>query len=546
MRPRLLLAAIVAVALLAVPAAASAHPLGNFSVNHLVRVAVSADRVDVRYVLDEAEIPTFQERGMGDAAVLARKRAEVHKRLVVTVDGRRVALRPAGRAVLSHPSGQGGLDTTRVELPLTTAVSRPRDVRIVDGTFPGRVGWKAIVVRPGGDTAVRSSVPASDPTDGLRRYPTDLLKSPSDVRNARLAVAPGAGTVQAPDGMRFAHAQDRTADRGLTKVFSDAAAGKGVLLLLLLTAFGWGALHALSPGHGKAMVAAYLVGTRGTPRHALALGGIVTVTHTIGVFALGGITLALSAYILPETLYPWLNLVSGVLVVGIGATVLRSHLRRARRAHGHDQDHDPTQGHAHDHHHGPDHRHVHDHDHGQHGHAHVHHHHGHDHPHDHDHAHHHDHHGQSREPRAHSHDHDHSGGSRGLARRLAAFVRGHRHDHAHGDDHAHSHLPQEPGWRGIFAMGATAGLIPCPSALVVLLAAISQGQLALGLLLIVVFSAGLATTLSALGLAVVLASHVVRTVRIPHRLVTALPAASAVIIVGVGCVLTARALPLVG
>ena len=120
------------------------------------------------------------------------------------------------------------------------------------------------------------------------------------------------------------------ADEGLTKVFGDAAAGRGVLLLLLLAAFGWGAVHALSPGHGKAMVAAYLVGTRGTPRHAIALGAIVTATHTAGVFALGGVTLALSAYVLPETLYPWLNLLSGVLVVGIGAAVLRSHLRRRR------------------------------------------------------------------------------------------------------------------------------------------------------------------------------------------------------------------------
>ena len=444
MRRRLLVAALAAAALLALPGVASAHPLGNFSINHLARVAVSADRVDVTYVLDEAEIPTFQERGDGDAVVLARKRAEVAKRLVVTVDGRRVALRPAGRAVLSHPPGAGGLKTTRLELALSAAVRDPRDVRIDDGTFPGRVGWKAIVVRPGRDTAVRSTAPATDPTNGLRRYPADLLKSPSDLRTANLVARPGAGSVQAPDGMQIEHAQNRS-DSGFTRVFSDAAAGKGVLVLLLLTAFGWGAVHALSPGHGKSMVAAYLVGTRGTPRHALALGGIVTLTHTIGVFALGAVTLALSAYILPEDLYPWLNLVSGLLVVGIGASVLRRNLRR-------------------------------------------------------------------------------------------------RHHH----HHHHHHLPTESGWRGVMAMGASAGLIPCPSALVVLLGAISQGQVALGMLLIVVFSAGLATTLSALGLAVVLAGRLTKRLSIPSRLVTALPAASAVVIVGVGCVLTARALPLVG
>ena len=204
---------------------------------------------------------------------------------------------------------------------------------------------------------MKSSVPAGDPTGGLRRYPQDLLNSPADTRSGRFAVAPGTGTLSAPDGARTIAGTDaRRADEGLTKVFGDAAAGRGVLLLLLLAAFGWGAVHASSPGHGKAMVAAYLVGTRGTPRHAIALGAIVTATHTAGVFALGGVTIALSAYVLPETLYPWLNLLSGVLVVGIGAAVLRSHLRRRRAAGGHaGGDHVHTHDHGHSHDHGHDH-----------------------------------------------------------------------------------------------------------------------------------------------------------------------------------------------
>ena len=212
-----------------------------------------------------------------------------------------------------------------------------------------------------------------------------------------------------------------------------------MLALLLLAAFGWGAVHALSPGHGKAMVAAYLVGTRGTPRQAIALGAIVTVTHTAGVFALGGVTLALSAYVLPEQLYPWLNLISGLLVVGIGAAVLRSHLRRRRMAG------------AHHHHHG--------------------------------------------------HGHSHSHGHR------TRICRGSR------------------ARRGLLAMGAAAGLIPCPSALVVLLGAIAQDQVALGMLLIVAFSAGLAMTLTALGLTVVLATGSCAACRVPAGFVTALPAA---------------------
>src|SRR5205823_2825707 len=221
---------------------------------------------------------------------------------------------------------------------------------------------------------------------------------------------------------------------GFAGVFADAASGKGVLLFLLLAAFGWGALHALSPGHGKTMVAAYLVGTRGSARHAVALGATVTITHTIGVFALGLVTLALSQYVLPEQLYPWLTLVSGLLVVIVGASVLRSRIRAARAQH---------------------------------------------HPH---------------------HDHDHY----------------HHHDLT---------------WRSLVAMGASAGLIPCPSALVVLLGAIAQHQVALGLILIVAFSLGLAMTLTGLGLAVVYARQLTNRLSFSSRLATALPSISAVVIV---------------
>ena len=462
---RTLIAAIVALALL--PAAASAHPLGNFTVNHLSEVSVSADRVDVRYILDEAEIPTFQQRGLSDAELVRRKRSEVGRRLALTVDGRRVALEPAGAARVEYPEGQGGLRTTRVELPLVARVDAPRQVELRDGTFPGRVGWKAVVVEPGRGTAVRSSVPATDPTGGLRRYPEDLLKSPSDVRSASFSVRPGSGSVDAPDGVTSSAGGSGGRADGLTEAFGDAAAGEGVLLLLLLSAFAWGALHALSPGHGKAMVAAYLVGSRGTARHAVALGATVTVTHTIGVFALGAVALLLSQYILPETLYPWLNLVSGALVLLVGAGVLRSRLRWARGRH-------PGAAHAHA-------------DHGQHD--------------DHDHA------------------HSHGGGS-------------------------HSHAPPESlSWRGLLTMGAAAGLIPCPSALVVLLGAVAQGQIALGMLLIVVFSAGLAATLTLLGLAVVFAGRAIGRASLPGRLALALPTVSALLIIAVGVVLTVQAVP---
>ncbi|HEX5621691.1 MAG TPA: sulfite exporter TauE/SafE family protein [Solirubrobacteraceae bacterium] len=447
---RLLVLTVAVIALLVAPGVASAHPLGNFSVNHLAEVSVSADRVDVRYVLDQAEIPTFQERDLSDAAVLARKRAEVEKRLVLTVDGRRVPLAGAGKPVLTHPDGAGGLQTTRLELPLRATVSSPGRVELRDDTFPGRVGWHAVVPRPGSDTAVRSDVPASDPTGGLRRYPQDALSSPADVRVATLSVKPGAGTLDAPDGRRETGSGGEGREDVLSRAFSDAAAGQGVLLVLLLTAFAWGALHALSPGHGKAMVAAYLVGTRGTARHAVALGATVTVTHTAGVFLLGVVALGLSEYVLPEDLYPWLNLISGLMVLGVGAYVLRKNLLR-RRAHHH-----------------------------------------------------------------------------------------HHHDHGH---HHHHHGPDELSWRGILAMGTAAGIIPCPSALVVLLGAIAQGEIALGMLMIVAFSVGLAATLTILGLAVVSAGRAITRLNIPARFVTAIPALSALLIVGVGLVLTLQAVP---
>jgi nickel/cobalt transporter (NicO) family protein len=226
------------------------------------------------------------------------------------------------------------------------------------------------------------------------------------------------------------------------------------------------------------MVAAYLVGTRGTAKHAVALGATVTITHTIGVFALGVVTLALSQYVLPEQLYPWLTVASGLMVVTVGAAVLRARIR-ARRASA------PVTT-------GAD-RHEHDH------------------PHSHDHPH----------PHAHPHSHSHGGQS-------------------------HSHAPGDLTWRGLLGMGASAGLIPCPSALVVLLGAISQHQIALGLLLITAFSFGLAATLTGLGVAVVYARSLLARVNFGGGLASALPAVSALVIVAAGLVLTAKGIGQVG
>jgi ABC-type nickel/cobalt efflux system permease component RcnA len=427
---RLVLLVVVAAALLA-PAAASAHPLGNFTINRFSRVEVSGHRLYVFYVLDMAEIPTFQAGRIEAKAYARRIAGNAH----LTVAGHPVGLAPLGEA-LAHPPGAGGLRTTRLEVVLAgPALSGPARLAYHDSNYADRIGWKEIVV--GAHTPSRS--------DELRAYPKDMLSSPLDVSSATAQVAPGSGPDVAPalSSGKTLRAPDRVADAGFASLVGRSHLSVLVILASLAAALFWGAAHALSPGHGKTIVTAYLVGQKGTPRHAALLGLIVTVTHTIGVFGLGLVTLALSQFIVPDRLYPWLNLVSGLLVVGIGATVLRARWRHGR-------------------HH-------------------------------------------------------------------------HHHHHHHGD--------QGTSFRSLFAVGVSGGLLPCPSALVVLLAAISLHRVAFGLLLILAFSAGLALTITGIGLAAVLARTVFRRTSFDGRLVRLLPAVSAVVILAAGLAMTVRAVP---
>jgi ABC-type nickel/cobalt efflux system permease component RcnA len=432
---RKLLVVLVALAALAAPAAAAAHPLGNFTVNRFSRVETSGPRLYVRYVLDLAEIPTYQA-GRIDARTYAR---EIARTAHLSVDGKTAALRPV-RTRLAHPRGAGGLDTTRLEVvlagPLLDGTSR---IAYRDGNYRDRIGWKEIVV--GADAPSRSHE--------LRAYPKDLLQSPLDQTSVTTDLAPGHG----PDVMpslssgRSLQAPDRVVDSGFAALVGRSHLSLLVILASLGAALFWGAAHALSPGHGKTIVTAYLVGRRGTVRHAGLLGLIVTITHTIGVFTLGLVTLALSQFIVPDRLYPWLNLVSALLVVGIGASVFYSRWRH-RRAH----------------------------------------------------------------------------------------ARGHGHHH-------HDHAEPDASFRSLLAVGVSGGLLPCPSALVVLLAAISLHRVAFGLLLIVAFSAGLALTITAIGCAAVLARGAFRRVSLEGPLVRLLPAASALVILAAGLAMTVRAVP---
>jgi nickel/cobalt transporter (NicO) family protein len=430
---RLVVLLVFAAALLA-PAAASAHPLGNFTINRFSRVEVSGHRLYVRYVLDMAEIPTYQA-GRIDARAYARR---IARNARLEVDGKAARLVPLGTA-LAHPRGAAGLRTTRLEIILAgPTLHGQASIAYRDTNYGDRIGWKEIVV--GADTRSTS--------DELRSYPKNLLQSPLGITSVRTQLAPTAGPDVPPalSSGKTLRAPDRIADAGLSSLIGREHLSALVILASLAAAFFWGMAHALSPGHGKTIVAAYLVGRRGTPWHAAALGGIVTVTHTIGVFGLGLVTLALSQFIVPDQLYPWLNLVSGVLVVAIGATVFRSRFR-------------------------------------------------------------------------------------------------HRRAHAHNHDRHHHHDDEAPSRGSLIAVGISGGLLPCPSALVVLLAAISLHRVAFGMLLIVAFSAGLALSITGIGLVAVLAKQIFKRASFEGRIVRLLPAASALVILAAGLAMTARALP---
>jgi nickel/cobalt transporter (NicO) family protein len=456
MRRAVVLVALASAALVALvtPTSARAHPLGNFTVNHYAGIELAGDALYVRFVLDFAEIPAFQ---LGSSVRQAGFANSVTRSLDLRLDGRRVSLATRSSRIVERP-GAGGLPTLRFEAILS-APAAGGTLSFADRTFADRIGWREITVSSRDGARVEaSSVPSTSRSDELRAYPQDLLRSPLDVRSATAGFEPG-DPGAAPARLGETSAAPPHTGGGFEALIERGALSPGVVLLSLLVAAFWGAAHALTPGHGKALVAGYLVGTKGRPRDAVLLGATVTITHTAGVFALGLVTLLLSQFIVPEHLYPWLTLVSGLLVVVVGVSVLRA------RAHG------ATHGHVHDH------------------------------------GHHHHHEGPG--------DHD--------------------HPHPHDDDPITS--------KGILGIGVAAGLLPCPSALVVLLSAIALHRLGFGFALIAAFSVGLAVTITSIGLLAVLARRAFSRASLDGRVVRALPAVSALVIVGVGVALTAKALP---
>ncbi len=503
---------------------ATAHPLGNFTINHFARLEPDASGIRVRYVLDMAEIPTFQESqridedsdGKLSLAELdryaERTAAQLASNLTLRDDGTSVMLHVVSKSAAVRDSGSG-LPTLRLvcdfacDWPTAAAANRGagahHQLTYADNNSPERIGWREIVVRPAPGLAVFDSTAYGSPvTNELLAYPQDMLTAPLDERRAELSWttnAPPAGValLRDRDGKPTeVAAPDRLATLISAKELTPLAA-----LFGLLVAAGLGTLHAFSPGHGKTVVGAYLVGSRGTAKHAMFLGLTVTITHTLGVFALGLVTLFASQYVVPERLYPILTFVSGAIVLIIGLSLFARRLRLVVVGRREEYDH------------GDDHQHLDD-------------------------------------PAteldalvfAEQHARPPVGAKIGAAGvktdAPGAFV------HSHGGGAAHSHLP--PGadggrvtWRNLLALGISGGLLPCPSALVVLLAAISLHRVGYGLALVVAFSVGLAATLTAIGLLFVYASRFVKRPAGARgdALVRVLPVLSALVIACLGAVI---------
>jgi ABC-type nickel/cobalt efflux system permease component RcnA len=524
-----------------------AHPMGNFSISHYSGIRVERSFVEVRYIIDMAEIPTFQEiqqNGLvakpenGNARSYLSKQGEtLRSGLLLTVDGQSVPLRTESAEII-FPPGAGGLPTLKMAFLYRGSIPRSSKTEGNDGdralyyrddNFPGRIGWKEVVATAGsGITIANASVPATDRSSQLSNYPTDLLNSPPlDVEaNLRLrwndggGVQPKAGLMpstlaisEAPRSITKAtDTQQNSGQSGLSRTESveskPEASGSqpapvpesamlpnrqgtpqsrftqlmttnqfGIWFLLGAAAIaaGLGALHALEPGHGKTIVAAYLVGSKGTAYHAFLLGLIVTASHTASVYALGAVTLYASKYIVPEQLYPWLGAVSGLLIAALGSYLFLQRFAGHEIGHSHGTD-------GHHHHHGLGHTHAH----------------------------------------AHSHD--------GL-------------EHSH-DQHGHT-----PGIRGdvshrqLLALGITGGIVPCPAALVVLLSAVALNRVGFGLFLIVAFSVGLAAVLIAVGMLMVYARQFMSRFRSDGLLTSRwLPLTSAAVITFLGLAIAVRSL----
>jgi ABC-type nickel/cobalt efflux system permease component RcnA len=409
---------------------AVAHPMGNFSINHYAALLPGDGELRLVYHLDIAELPTVEEMRSLDAnrdgvisdgeksAYLARKGAALTAGLSLKLNGRTATLSVSAADLQIRP-GAAGLPILLISLEYHVPLDRASQSVLVeydDENYLTRTGWREVIANArGGWKIMESDVPHQDVSNGLLNYPADLIAAPPQVTSSRLVIEPGVFAAESvvSAGLASAQGSDSAAtprDR-FTQLITVPRISPGFLIVALGISFALGAAHAMAPGHGKTVLAAYLVGSRGTARHAMLLGGVVTATHVAGIFLLGIMVLLLSKYVVPERLYPWLSFSSGMMIfiVGVQQFVLRSAGLRGAV----DDSHDPSRG----------------------GHIHA--------------------------------------------------------------------LPERISLGNLVAMGVSGGMVPCPSALVVLLGAIALGRTGLGLVLIVAFSIGLATVLISLGVGAV-------------------------------------------
>ena len=504
-----LLIGLVALVLITIPFAAThgtalAHPLGNFTVNRYARIELYRDAVDIHYVLDLAEIPTFQalpdidtngdsKYSQAELDAYADKLGKtLPQSFSLTLNGGRPTLQLLERHI-DLLDGQGGLNTTRIAYVYRAMVSADSkgtvSVGFEDRNYADRAGWREIVVRPSeGSQAQVDAKLLVDVSDALRSYPAETLRSAPDVSQVTFTWVSGTGA-SAPESAIIQVAAKTRSNSGFAKLL-DRDISAAVFPLLLLAAFGFGMLHALGPGHGKSVVGAYLVGSKGTPRHAIALGLTVTATHTSTVYLLGFVTLYLGNYLAPDELYLYLGVAAGASIVLMGLSLFVGRITRLRRRGSEDGAH-------------------------KHG----------------------------LFAKAHSH-----------MPTVAMAVHDQPQEHAPGAEaHPHPHAPVSDDsrvtWRSLLSLGVIGGMLPCPSAIIVMLAAIASGRVLFGMLLIVAFSAGLAAVLTAIGLALVFGKRLGERSRLRGtlqrpvfaRLVSALPVLSAAGITLAGLAITYQA-----
>jgi ABC-type nickel/cobalt efflux system permease component RcnA len=537
-----------------------AHPLGNNSITQFNIIYPYEDRVEVEYFVDFAELPSEQllkdldadqdgAESPQESEAWARQRIQsLLTELSVTFNGEPLPLAIKKKTTndakeqdwysLSKFPGQlrgfwnvKFLARFQADYP-PTVLKETNEIVYEDPTYPDTLGLRRILLDLSDEQKTKIEIvdkdvnlveeeinpfayeqydPFNPPLEEVATYQFKIIgwQPPASTSAAVSPAAQTAGAVPLA-GVQDdeAHEKFDAADRGSENAIVDILESPELNLWVLLTgavvAIGWGAAHALAPGHAKTAVAAYLISQHGTFVHAVALALTVTFTHVFFVVLMGLIILGIGLQT-GSTVQLWLGLISGALIAVMGA-VLIFRAQTGRIGHHH---HDHGAGHHHHHHdneipkslggwfrrlfsHAPPHLHTephhhhHDHDHA-HPHTHEHHHHDHEHAHEHhhDHAHAHDHHHQ------HSHHHDHHDHS-------------HPHDHTHTHDHPDDHPRPQANAGGITAkqivlLGIAGGMVPCPAATGIMLAGISADRVVLALAAVGVFSIGLALMLMAVG-----------------------------------------------